>query len=170
MVDNCPAEYKKLSEIQSFSEQMYPTIQWAEQNCKNDEWLKQKVEELEYLTPPAVRKRFAPILLDEINSFGCKYNNGMSKNPNYDDNTVIFNNSLNDLIKIDFTNFDLIDENKSDCVFETIPIKTNGVITGSQKRACVPMIQSSTVNVECRTSTGGHCNSAWYVGYDKVVL
>ena len=167
MVDNCPAEYKKLSEIQSFSEQMYPTIQWAEQNCKNDEWLKQKVEELEYLTPPAVRKRFAPILLDEINSFGCKYNNGMSKNPNYDDNTVIFNNSLNDLIKIDFTNFDLIDENKSDCVFESIPVKTNGVITGQQLRACVPMIQSSTVNYDCRTCAGEHVNSAWYVGYDK---
>ena len=167
MVDNCPAEYKKLSEIQSFSEQMYPTIQWAEQNCKNDEWLKQKVEELEYLTPPAVRKRFAPILLDEINSFGCKYNNGMSKNRNYDDNTVIFNNSLNDLIKIDFTNFDLIDENKSDCVFESIPVKTNGVITGQQLRACVPMIQSSTVNYDCRTCAGEHVNSAWYVGYDK---
>ena len=167
LVDKCPTEYKNLSEIKSFSEQMYPTIQWAEQNCKNDEWLKQKVEELEYLTPPAVRKRFAPILLDTINSFGCKLNNGSGKNANYDENSVIFNNALSDTILIDFDNFDLIDEDNSDCVFETIPVKTNGVITGSQKRACVPMIESSTVNYSCRTSTGGKCNSAWYVGYDK---
>ena len=167
MVNNCPAEYKKLSEIQSFSEQMYPTVQWAEQNCKNDEWLKQKVEELEYLTPPSVRKRFAPILLDPINSFGCKYNNGIGKNPDYQENTVIFNNSLNDSILVDFTNFNLIDEDNSDCAFETIPVKTNGVITGSQKRACVPMVQSSTVDYSCRTSDGSNVNSAWYVGYDK---
>ena len=32
----------------------------------NDEWLKKKVEELEYLTPPVVRKMFAPILLDAV--------------------------------------------------------------------------------------------------------
>ena len=165
--DNCPAEYKNLAEIQSFSEQMYPTVQWAEQNCKNDEWLKKKVEELEYLTPPVVRKRFAPILLDEINSYGCKYNNDVNKNPNYDENTVIFNNALNDLILIDFNNFDLIDEDNSDCAFESIPIKENGVIVGTQLRACVPMVETSTVNYSCRTSQGENCNSAWYVGYDK---
>ena len=74
MGNNCPSQYKNLNQIQSFSEQMYPTVQWAEQNCKNDEYLKQKTDELEYLTPPAVRKRFSPILLDELNSFGCKIN------------------------------------------------------------------------------------------------
>jgi len=167
MVNNCPAEYKKLSEIQSFSEQMYPTVQWAEQNCKNDEWLKEKVDELEYLTPPAVRKRFSPILLDSVNSFGCKYNNDANRNYNFDENTVIFNNALNESILIDFNDFDLIDVENSDCAFESIPVKTNRVITGSQLRACVPMVETSTVDYNCRTSQGEETNSYWYVGYDK---
>ena len=92
MVENCPAEYKNLNEIQSFSEQMYPTVQWAEQNCKNDEWLKKKVEELEYLTPPAIRKRFSPILLDKMNSWGCKLNSGEGSRKN----TVTFSSIVPD--------------------------------------------------------------------------
>ena len=42
----CPPQYKNLNEIQSFSEQRYATVQWAEQNCENDEYLKQEVDEL----------------------------------------------------------------------------------------------------------------------------
>ena len=133
MVDNCPAEYKKLSEIKSFSEQMYPTVQWAEQNCKNDEWLKKKVEELEYLTPPAVRKRFSPIVLDSLNSWGCKLNSGEDSRKN----TVTFNDDLAEEVIVDFTDFTIIDENNSDCAFETIPVKTNGVITGEQMREVI---------------------------------
>ena len=142
MVENCPPEYKNLSEIQSFSEQMYPTVQWAEQNCKNDEWLKKKVEELEYLTPPAIRKRFSPILLDSVNSWGCKLNSGNDSRKN----TVTFNDDLAEELIVDFTDFSIIDENNSDCWFETIPVKTGGVITGEQMRACVPMVESSEVN------------------------
>lgn len=164
MVKNCPPNYKNLSEIQSFSEQMYPTVQWAEQNCKNDEWLKQKVEELEYLTPPAVRKRFSPILLDSINSWGCKLNSAEGSRKN----TVTFNDDQAEELIVDFTDFNIIDENNSDCAFETIPVRTNGVITGEQMRACVPMVQNSTVNYNCRTyAEGEQINSYWYVGYDK---
>ena len=101
MVENCPPEYKNLSEIQSFSEQMYPTVQWAEQNCKNDEWLKKKVEELEYLTPPAIRKRFSPILLDSVNSWGCKLNSGNDSRKN----TVTFNDDLAEELIVTINNF-----------------------------------------------------------------
>ena len=165
MGNNCPSQYKNLNQIQSFSEQMYPTVQWAEQNCKNDEYLKQKTDELEYLTPPAVRKRFSPILLDELNSFGCKINSSRNASKK---NTVTFNGDTAEEVVIDFTDFNLIDLNKSDVVFESIPIKTNGVITGSQKRAAVPMVQESTVSYACKTfSQGDSINSYWYVGYDK---
>ena len=164
MVENCPAEYKNLNEIQSFSEQMYPTVEWALQNCKNDEWLKKKVEELEYLTPPAIRKRFSPILLDKVNSWGCKLNSGEDSRKN----TVTFNDDIVDELIVDFTNFSIIDENNTDCAFETIPVKTGGVITGEQMRACVPMIESSEVNYDCATyHTGEGINSYWYVGFDK---
>ena len=74
MSDKCPANYKNLNEIQSFSEQMYPTVQWANQVCMNDEYLKQLLEQLEYLTPPAVRKRFYPLIFDENSSWGCQVN------------------------------------------------------------------------------------------------
>uniref|UniRef100_UPI00386C5BD6 hypothetical protein n=1 Tax=Methanobrevibacter sp. TaxID=66852 RepID=UPI00386C5BD6 len=164
MVENCPAEYKNLNEIQSFSEQMYPTVQWAEQNCKNDEWLKKKVEELEYLTPPAVRKRFSPILLDPDNSWGCQLNSGEGSKKD----TVTFNDDIAQEIVVDFTDFNLIDENKSDCAFESIPVKTNGVITSVQMRAAVPMVEESPVNYDCKTySPGDSINSYWYVGQDK---
>ena len=170
MVKNCPANYKNLSEIQSFSEQMYPTVQWAEQNCKNDEYLKQKTEELEYLTPPAVRKRFSPILLDELNSWGCKINTSLDEAKK---DTVMFNADTNQEVIIDFNNFDLIDMNKSDCVFETIPTKALNSATNTQeittsvKRACVPMVQSSTVNYNCTNYDVSYINSFWYVGFDK---
>ena len=58
---NCEPRYRNLNRIQSFSEQMYPTVELFTQICRNDEYLKQKLEEVDYLTPPAVRKRFNPI-------------------------------------------------------------------------------------------------------------
>ena len=73
----CNPSYKNLNEIQSFSEQRYATVQLMEQACMNDEYLKQEVDELGYLTPPRVRKRFTPILLDEQNSWGCELGNGV---------------------------------------------------------------------------------------------
>ena len=164
MSDKCPANYKNLNSIQSFSEQKYATIQWANQNCENDEYLKKEVDTLGYLTPPAVRKRFSPILLDETQSWGCMIQKG---NRN-DKNIVCFNTKDTDEILIDFTDFSLIDTDKSDCIFETIPEKTNGVITGSKKRAAVPFVQTSTVDYNCRTyQNGDGINSYWYVGFDK---
>ena len=68
-MSNCNPNYKNLNRIQSFSEQRYATVQLFEQICQNDEYLKQKVEELDYLTPPAVRKRFNPIPVDKNVSY-----------------------------------------------------------------------------------------------------
>lgn len=170
MADDCPSNYKNLNSIQSFSEQSYATKQWAEQNCENDAYLKKKTDELDYLTPPAVRKRFSPILLDENQSWGCEVNKGNTD----DENIVRFNSELSKEITIDFSDFNLIDVNKSDCAFETIPVKTLNSetntyeVTGSQMRACVPMVETSTVNYNCRTYQAGDAvNSYWYVGYDK---
>lgn len=164
----CSPNYKNLNEIQSFSEQRYATVQWANQNCENDEYLKQKTDELSYLAPPYIRKRFCPILLDDLQSWGCQVN------PN---NTVTFNSKDKEEFLVDFTNFDIIDENKTDCAFDNLI--TNQTYTDEnnnnhlipvdgRKRAVVPLVENSTVNYNCRNFTqGSQINSYWYVGYDK---
>ena len=157
----CNPSYKNLNEIQSFSEQRYATVQLMEQACMNDEYLKQEVDELGYLTPPRVRKRFTPILLDEQNSWGCELGNGV----------VDFSNQTEKSITIDFNDMTLIDENKTDVFFETIPDTEEidddeYIVVGQTKRAVIPFVNESTVKTDCRTSQTGNCNSAWYVGYD----
>ena len=158
MTDKCPAKYKNLNEIQSFSEQMYPTIQWANQNCQNDAYLKEKTDELEYLTPPAVRKRFCPILIDDVQSWGYQVNSGSL----YNENTVTFSNNLEDEFEIDFENLSLIDMDKSDCILETYT--DNDV---EHKRATVPMEETFTEDFSTSTIDGAGINSFWYVGFDK---
>ena len=153
-MSKCPANYKNLNEIQSFSEQSYATLQWAKQNCENDAYLKKELEELNYLTPPAVRKRFCPILLEDVLSYGCQVN---------DDKSVSFSSLESDEIIIDFNNFDLIDEMKSDCDFESYTENN-----AKHQAAVVPKTDTSTVDYSTRTlSKGQGCNSYWYVGYDK---
>lgn len=164
----CNPNYKNLNEIQSFSDQSYATVQWANQNCENDEYLKQKTDELSYRVPPYVRKRFSPILLDDLQSWGCQVNQ---------DNTVTFSSKDKEEFLIDFTDFDLIDENKTDCSFENIIThktyvdekgETQLIPTNGKKKAVVPMVENSTVNYNCRNFTEGKSiNSYWYVGYDK---
>lgn len=153
-MSKCPANYKNLNEIQSFSEQSYATKQWAEQNCENDAYLKKQVSELGYLTPPAVRKRFCPILLDDVKSYGCQIN------PN---KSVTFSSLTSDELIVDFSNFKIIDTEKSDCQFESY--LDNGV---AHQMAVIPMEETSTLDMSTRTIKEGQGNNSfWYVGYDK---
>lgn len=151
----CPPNYKNLNEIQSFSEQRYATVQWAEQNCENDEYLKREVDELNYRSPARIRKRWKPITVDEINSYGYLIN------PN---NIVTFSNKTGDTFTIDFSEFSHIDQNKSDCDF-TVYKDSNDV---EHQCATIPKEQTSNINYQCRNMTSGiHSNSFWYVGFDK---
>lgn len=155
MSEKCKAKYKNLNLIQSFSEQRYATVQLIEQACQNDEWLRQQVEKLSYLTPPAVRKRFSPILVDENSSYGYL------KNENKD---IIFDTSTSKPVVVDFTDFNLIDENKSDCAFESYVSQIDGEI---HSRAIVPMVESFTNTDVKNFDQGDKINSFWYVGFDK---
>lgn len=109
MVEKCPAKYKNLNYIQSFSEQGYATIQLMQQACMNDEWLRQRVIKLNYLTAPAVRKW---------------YKNGEWVNPKLSygwglnsQGDVCFNSSIEKRIFIDFKDDDdLIDMDKTDAI------------------------------------------------------
>lgn len=152
----CKPVYKNLNLIKSFSEQQYATVQWAEQCCQNDEWLRQQVEKLKYLTPPAIRKNYnIRTFFDEKSSYGCKVNGG----------EVGFNNSVSESILVDFTDMSLIDYSKS-----TVDFVTEDIGDGESVTYC--RLQQHPVktppNVETfGTSTGGSNNSFWYVGYNK---
>ena len=148
----CDAEYKNLNHIKSYSEQAYATVQWAEQICKNDEYLKQELEKVEYLTPPAIRKRFSPVLIDENLSYGYQING----------NNVIFSKELTAEYNIDFSDFTLIDTFASTVAFETY--QSNGEY---YKRAVVPLEDTDTEVLTCRNCTHETgINSFWYVGFD----
>lgn len=154
-MSKCDAKYKNLNEIQSFSEQRYATVQLMEQVCMNDEYLKQQVTKLEYLSPPAIRKRFNPVLLDDGNSFGCVLNQ---------DGEVTFSDEREKEIPVNFNDLDLFDLDKSDCEFEAY---LDGDV--SKFRACVPLNETSvTVNTSCKNWEGSTPMEAfWYVGYDR---
>lgn len=152
MSDKCKASYKNLNSIKSYSEQAYATVQWAQQACMNDEWLRQQVEKLSYLTPPAVRKRFAPVLVDDLQSYGH----------NVVGTDVFFSNSTDEEINIDFQDMDLIDLNKSDCAFDTYMDNGETFI-----QARVPIKTVSSTDTSVKNHDGGGTNSYWYVGFDK---
>lgn len=152
----CKADYKNLNHIQSFSEQSYATVQWARQVCQNDEWLRQQVEQLRYLTPPAIRKRYnIAEFFDKSQSYGARVNG----------TEVGFNNYNPDDIFIDFTDMDLIDTAKSNVDFITEP-DNDGAPTTYARLQTHP--EETPANYESfGTSTGGTNNSFWYVGYNK---
>lgn len=153
--EKCKPEYKNLNRIQSFGEQYYATAQLMKQICMNDEYLKQQVETLEYLSPPAVRKRFSPILVDDNQSWGYQLNSN---------NEVTFSSVTTKNIVVDFNDMELVDVGNSDCSFETY-VDQGGAVN---HRAVVPMETTSTVDYNCRNfSQGTQINSFWYVGFDK---
>ena len=155
MSDKCNPHYKNLNEIQSFSEQRYATVQWAEQNCQNDEWLKQQVEHLSYLTPPAVRKRFNNgIEVDESKSWGYQVNS---------QNMISFSNAQQEEIIIDFNTLDMIDIDKSNCVFENY-VGNDDVY---HSKATVPQVINDNPDYSTAHKKADGSNSFWYVGYDK---
>ena len=151
-MSNCNPKYKNLNRVQSFSEQRYATVQLFEQICQNDEYLKQKVEELDYLTPPAVRKRFNPIPVDRDVSYSFLETT---------DNNVIFDTSSQSTVSIDFSDMSVIDSDMSTAVIESY--EDNGVIV---HQAVVPHTLGE-VDKTVKNWATGQINSFWYVGYDK---
>lgn len=119
MVEKCPAKYKNLNYIQSFSEQGYATIQLMQQACMNDEWLRQRVLKLNYLSSPAVRKWFKDLnkWVDETRSYGYRFDNN---------GNVVFNNTVAKTITVDFLNDeDKIDMAKTDAVIVSYDANDN---------------------------------------------
>lgn len=152
MADNCNPKYKNLNRIQSFSEQRYATVQLMQQACMNEEYLRQEVETLTYLSPPAVRKTWSPVHVDAEQSWGYQVNN---------DNTVSFNSSLHEDVFVDFTDLSFIDSENTTCEIYVSP-------DGETRYAQIPQNTEEVLNKnvsdwDARAGT----NEFWYVGYDK---
>ena len=152
-MSNCNPSYKNLNRIQSFSEQKYATVQLFEQICSNDEYLKQKVDELEYLTPPAVRKRFNPLPIDKDASYS--YNETS-------ENEIIFDTNISKSITIDFSDDNLIDRDKSTAVIEHFV--DGGTII---HKAMLPKIPGTVDKSVKNWTNNNQINTHWYVGFDK---
>ena len=152
---NCEPKYRNLNRIQSFSEQMYPTVELFRQICQNDEYLKQQLEELGYLSPPAVRKRFNPIPIDPKVSYGFMETT---------DNTIIFDTDTNKSVTIDFNDDSLIDRDKSSAVIAHYVDTDTGTIVDQAVLPNTPGELDQTVK---NWTVNNQINTHWYVGYDK---
>lgn len=190
MVEKCKPSYKNLNTIKSYSEQKYATVQWCQQNCENDEWLRQQVEQLRYLSPPAVRKRFdISKYLDEKHSYSCR--GTVAEN----ESQVIFDDSVIDVRHFDFRDLDnQVDKDKTDAVGENYNIDAevdaSGIITynedGTVKtgqgqvqmlRYCLPktvdIYEKDPVYKDFGTmykkdkKTREIINSYWYIAWNK---
>lgn len=162
----CPPVYKNLG-LMSFDEQREVTVEMLRQICKNDEWLKQNLEKIEYLTPPAIRKRFTPVPVDSNKSYGYKITT---------DNNVVFDTGTNKEVFMDFDDTTLIDTNKTTAVIEglldndkiihqvKIPQQTTSTIDKSTRNYSPWAIKDSTGKIIGGDMTA---NEHWYIGFDK---
>ena len=155
MVEKCKPSYKNLG---SFNEQNAATVQRMNRICSNEEYLYQQSEKLKYLSVPAVRKRFNPVLVDESQSYGFM----MGGEDDSGDINICFSNILSHLIDIDFSDLSWVDENKSTCGFESY--YEDGV---AYSKIVLPRKTASSLNTNCKNWDLEDMNSAWYVGFDK---
>ena len=151
---NCESKYKNLNRIQSFSEQGYATVELFRQICRNDEYLKQKLDEVEYLTPPAVRKRFNPIPIDATVSYGFMQTT---------ENEIIFDTDTNKSRTITFDDDTVVDRDKSTAVIEHYVDDTTGTIVDQVVLPNTP----GTLDQSVKNWAEGQINTHWYVGFDK---
>lgn len=190
MSEKCNPSYKNLNLIQSFSEQAYATVQWCQQNCENDEYLKREVDKLKYLSPPSIGKWF-PIAdnVDDNLSFGHAI---VTSN----DNSRVQFSRLTDLTYDIGLDSSMIDRDNSTCSFSaedteeedvdddnvgddwTITINSeytvedDSAVRDVATLHTIPITTTTTPKPDNSTTTfrddgKGTPNSGWYVGYDK---
>lgn len=161
MSEKCKPSYRNLNTIKSYSDQKYATVQWCEQNCENDEYLRQEVEKLKYLSPPSVRQSYMiGQFVDFKNSWGCKANG---------DTQVTFDNGGLKNVEIDFNTpegMEMVDTENTTAEIKTYTDDTTGQPTAYYT---VPShIETREIPAEYESfGMLETANSAWYVGYNK---
>lgn len=175
-MSDCEPNYKKLNRIQSFSEQRYVTVQLLEQICSNEEWLKQSIEKLNYLSPPAIRKPFNPVVVDSENSWGYEQSSI--------DGAVSFSTKTEDVVFVDFSDMSLIDSDLSDVDFKTYideevepddatsyTVEPSDDTDDAEVKYKCQLISTDFVidntTMDTSTKNTGSVDGYWYVGFDK---
>lgn len=162
----CPEEYKNLG-LKSFGEQRYVTADMLRQFCKNDAYLKKMVENLEYLTPPAVRKVFSNIPVDAVKSYGYAETKK---------NTIVFDNTHDVTLDFDFNDLSTIDGSKTTAVRSSLVSGGEVVQKFEVPKELETTIDSSTRDYSPWTirddqekivSDDMTCNEFWYIGFDR---
>ena len=165
----CSKEYRNLGS-DYFGEQKYVLQEILEQYCKNDAYLKEWVEELFYMSPPATRKRFSPIPVDPSRSYGYSDNST--------DNIIRFDDSTSKQVVIDFYDESLIDTTKSTVVLSSY---TDSNAQNVTRRVTIPKNTAKTLHKDTRNyspwtkkDSNGNiisddmtCNEHWYIGYNR---
>ncbi|MDO5849325.1 MAG: hypothetical protein Q4P18_07305 [Methanobrevibacter sp.] len=157
---NCPNDKFIHQSFESFGEQRYVTAEILSNFCRNDEYLYKMVEKLGYLTPPAIRKRFNPCLVDDANSFG--YQKGTSEN-------VVFSNRNVSNTYVDFSNLALIDSFMTTANIHSRLDDGQTVISAETPKQTFYTIDRTTKDKSPWPSASMDLsvNEYWYIGFDK---
>lgn len=167
MSKKCKPSYRNLNTIQSYSEQKYATVQWCQQNCENDEWLKREIEKLKYLAPPNIRRKF--FIGQSVKEQGSWGYDIVSKD------SVKFSTKTHDSIFLDFANNkgeEWIDWSKTTVVKQAYTVKDSDGNDVPKSKIVLPNhIEDHSIDPEYAYFGTGEdnsgYNSAWYVGFDK---
>lgn len=159
----CPAKYKNLG-LESFGNKKKVTEEILKQCCKNDEWLRQNIEEVRYLTPPAVRKSLLiNETIDTEKSWGCT---GVYEEAY--DNKIQFSKLTHCSFDIDLTNEDGLSrwfDASNSTVVSDYTTKNDGTKSSFISLEST-LVEGEIKNIGTAEKYSGY-NSAWYVGYDK---
>lgn len=162
----CPAQYKNLG-LETFGNKKKVTEEILKQCCKNDEWLRQQVIELRYLTPPAIRKRMSMHeWIDKEKSWGCT---GVDDQEPARDNKIQFSSLIRKKIVMDFTNEDGL-KRWVDDVKSTTEVVSDQKQNGDKfSKITLPQDIKTVVHEKTFGTADKYdwYNSAWYVGFDK---
>ena len=168
----CSKKYRNLGS-DYFGEQRYVLQEVLEQFCMNDAYLKEWVDELFYMSPPATRKRFTPIPIDASKSWGYSTNST--------DNIVRFDDSTETIKVFDFFDESVIDTVKSTTVLSSYTDTSESNVQSVTRRIIIPRNTVKTLHKDTRNyspwtkrDSNGNivsddmtCNEHWYIGYDR---
>jgi hypothetical protein len=145
---DCPPEYTNVGE-ESFGDGKKVTSTMLRSFCRSIAYLRGQVDDLWDSTDPELKKRFRPVLIDPIASYGVVL----------DDADYKFNPSVSDSFTESFTSLDNI----------IVDITTARVDTAAGEVKMKPQYAASeTNNPVCEGPWGGFAaNQFWYVGYNK---
>ena len=172
MGEKCKPSYKNLNTIQSYSEQKYATVQWCQQNCENDEWLKRQVDQLRYLSPPAVRaNKIITKEIDFAKSYGCAVNGDTVGFKSGGIHTIDIYFKENDVVKVIDDDSLTTAEKVTEAVEDTETDDDGNPVTTQKTYYELPKGEGSKIKAVNRhfgtgTQKSGN-NTAWYIGFDK---